>query len=417
VYTYLPEQGWGDLNLLATAGAGILVLGVLVFAANVLWSRRRGLVAGVDPWGSGTLEWATASPPPAYNFRRVPTVHGRDPVWDNPPDAPVVAGLAADARETLVTTLHDAAPDHRYHMANDSVFPFLLAAVVAGTLTGFMFHPLAVPIGIALILLVAALWFWPRWDTKPIHHPPAEKGPEAVAPEGDRPPPVPVVAGAIDVSRLPATAFGARAPVWWGNTLMMVSESVSIAVLISCYAYLAVNNPEWPPPRGDRDPPILHPAPDLPPGTANLILILASCLPMYWLDQAARGRGWLARRAGFGPRGENRDRLRRALAAGMAVLTLLGVGSLVLRWYEFPALLFRWDEHAYASIVWSLLFMHLLYLILAVAEAGIVVVWLLLHDLDEKHAVDVTLTAGYWYWTAGVGAVVYAVVYLAPRVL
>ena len=44
-------------------------------------------------------------------------------------------------------------------------------------------------------------------------------------------------------------------------------------------------------------------------------------------------------------------------------------------------------------------------------------VWLALHDLDEKHAVDASLTAGFWYWTAAAGAVVYVVIYLVPRML
>src|SRR3954463_4282699 len=59
VYTYLEETGWGSLNLLATAGAGLMGAGVLVFLGNVLWARRRGRVAGDNPWGADTLEWAT----------------------------------------------------------------------------------------------------------------------------------------------------------------------------------------------------------------------------------------------------------------------------------------------------------------------------------------------------------------------
>ena len=52
-----------------------LVVGVLVFAVNVLWSRREGVIAGPDPWGSGTLEWATPTPPPHGNFTEEPVVY------------------------------------------------------------------------------------------------------------------------------------------------------------------------------------------------------------------------------------------------------------------------------------------------------------------------------------------------------
>jgi cytochrome c oxidase subunit 1 len=54
-----------------------------------VWSLRHGRPAGDDPWDAWTLEWATASPPPAYNFDVIPTVHSRRPLWDQKhPDDP-----------------------------------------------------------------------------------------------------------------------------------------------------------------------------------------------------------------------------------------------------------------------------------------------------------------------------------------
>lgn len=171
IYTYLPEEGWADLNLAASLGAALLALGVLALIVNGLWSRKRGLVAGDDPWGAGTLEWATTSPPPPYNFLHPPTVRGSYPVWENPPDTPVVVGLSSRHREVLITSTHEAAPDHRYHMSGDSLWPFSLAVVTGGTLIGLIFHPVAVPVGGALALATAAGWFWPSHEPKPIHNP------------------------------------------------------------------------------------------------------------------------------------------------------------------------------------------------------------------------------------------------------
>src|ERR1700749_1918775 len=71
--TYQPNLGWDGLNLLATLGGVVLTLGVLVFIVNALKSRRAGALAGANPWGAATLEWATSSPPPAYNFLYLPT--------------------------------------------------------------------------------------------------------------------------------------------------------------------------------------------------------------------------------------------------------------------------------------------------------------------------------------------------------
>src|SRR5205085_10631218 len=80
IYTYLPETGWSRLNLLATVGAGIMGLSMLVFLYNVLTSRKSGAVAGSNPWNASTLEWSVESPPPDYNYVYIPTVQSRDPL-------------------------------------------------------------------------------------------------------------------------------------------------------------------------------------------------------------------------------------------------------------------------------------------------------------------------------------------------
>ena len=148
--------------MLATVGAFLMGMGVLVFIGNVLWSRRRGALAGADPWGAGTLEWATTSPPPAYNFLHPPTVPGARTVVGEPAGLrPVVTGLDTEKRQVLVTTTLDAAPDHRYDLAGESIWPLLLALGVAGTLMiGGIFHPGAAPIGAGVIMLVLFGWFW-----------------------------------------------------------------------------------------------------------------------------------------------------------------------------------------------------------------------------------------------------------------
>jgi len=92
IYTYPADRGWDFWNLIATLGVPFQILAVLIFAINVLISLRRGAVAGSDPWDAWTLEWATASPPPAYNFETEPVVASRRPLWDvkhpEDPDGP-----------------------------------------------------------------------------------------------------------------------------------------------------------------------------------------------------------------------------------------------------------------------------------------------------------------------------------------
>jgi cytochrome c oxidase subunit 1 len=159
VYTYLGETHWGHWNFAATCGAFTMALGVLVYAINAIVSGFTGRVAGPNPWGAGTLEWATTSPPPDYNFQHIPTVQGREPLWDNAPDAPVVTGLDSDHRQNLVTTTLDAAIDHRYDLAHDSIDPLHLAIGEAWCLhAGGIFRPqYAVH---ALVYMTLVLWIW-----------------------------------------------------------------------------------------------------------------------------------------------------------------------------------------------------------------------------------------------------------------
>jgi cytochrome c oxidase subunit I len=92
IYTYPADRGWDLWNLIATLGVPFQVVAVLLFVINVLISLRRGAPAGNDPWDAWTLEWATASPPPPYNFETVPVAASRRPLWDlkhpEDPDGP-----------------------------------------------------------------------------------------------------------------------------------------------------------------------------------------------------------------------------------------------------------------------------------------------------------------------------------------
>jgi cytochrome c oxidase subunit 1 len=82
IYTYPADQGWNELNLMASVGALIIGVGVMVFLYNVIASLKNGQKAGTDPWDAFTLEWDTTSPPKKYNFLEIPIVRSRRPFYD-----------------------------------------------------------------------------------------------------------------------------------------------------------------------------------------------------------------------------------------------------------------------------------------------------------------------------------------------
>ena len=80
---YPTHPGWGTLNLIESVGAAVIALGILVFLVNVWASLRARVPAGADPWQGHTLEWATSSPPPEYNFTGpLPAITSYAPLLD-----------------------------------------------------------------------------------------------------------------------------------------------------------------------------------------------------------------------------------------------------------------------------------------------------------------------------------------------
>lgn len=162
IYTYQPEMEWARANLISTAGAFIIAAGGLVFIANVIFSLRRGPIAGANPWDAATLEWSTPSPPPSFNFARLPVVRTRHPLWTPEEEWCEVVGLRNDRGEVLVTTTVDARPHHREVLAGPSIWPLLTAIAVTigfyGSIFGFVWYY----IGSALALIAFIGWFWPQ---------------------------------------------------------------------------------------------------------------------------------------------------------------------------------------------------------------------------------------------------------------
>jgi cytochrome c oxidase subunit 1 len=79
---YAADAGWTNLNVVSTIGAFIVAASMVVFLWNLFASLRAGEIAGDDPWEGNTLEWATTSPPPPYNFDHLPEIRSERPLFD-----------------------------------------------------------------------------------------------------------------------------------------------------------------------------------------------------------------------------------------------------------------------------------------------------------------------------------------------
>jgi heme/copper-type cytochrome/quinol oxidase subunit 3 len=114
--------------------------------ADFLRARKHGPSAGPDPWSANSLEWSTASPPPPYNFRTIPVVRSRDPLWDESPETEPtqpdwmnqLAFPDQPLREVVETTPVEAAPDDIVALPGPSLWPLWTALSVVVALIGVL---------------------------------------------------------------------------------------------------------------------------------------------------------------------------------------------------------------------------------------------------------------------------------------
>ncbi len=212
-YRYPSGMGWDSLNMIETVGAFVIMVSVLIFFVNIIYSTKRGDIAGNDPWDARSLEWSIPSPPPEYNFAEIPVVEARDDWWhrkytedadgrlvrlpsggsddaddtgatgaaagssgDNPADSPVGEASetggelvgAASATTTAVAVAEDTTPavadDHaeghgNIHLPSPSYYPLVLAAGLPCLGYAAVFNEILWVIP-GLILLLFGMFAW-----------------------------------------------------------------------------------------------------------------------------------------------------------------------------------------------------------------------------------------------------------------
>ena len=140
-----------------TIGSFVIMVSLMVFVWNVVRTRRRGEIAGPDPWDGRTLEWTTSSPPPEHNFNAIPVVEHEDDFWHRKYTvAEDGTAVAIDPPPSL-----DAEPDDDIHLPSPSLYPTLAAAGLFVASMGLVYVPWGlVAVGVGAVMMMWGLFGW-----------------------------------------------------------------------------------------------------------------------------------------------------------------------------------------------------------------------------------------------------------------
>ncbi len=167
ISTYPSNWGWDWLNLLSSVGGFILTMGFCLVLADIVLQFRFGRYFRRDPWTAQTLEWATPTPPPSYNFAAIPRIDDRADGLEPGEIGPVLAGgfgylgfVRNNDQETMGVDMLTGAPEHVIVLPRRTYLPLWTALATASFFLAMLFGQYwLAPFG-ALLTLVLFL-FWP----------------------------------------------------------------------------------------------------------------------------------------------------------------------------------------------------------------------------------------------------------------
>jgi len=192
-----------------------------------------------------------------------------------------------------------------------------------------------------------------------------------------------------DLSALPLHGKETASLTWWGTAAFMLIEGTGFALLIAIYLYLMSLAPSWP---------IDSAPPELGPGTIVTAILLASLVPNWLIAR------WAAQ--------EDLSKVQ----VGLLIMTAFGVAPLIVRIFEFPAMLVLWDTNAYGSIIWFLLALHTTHLITDLGDTIVLLaVMFTRHGNNPRRFGDVQDNALYWYFVVLAWLPIYGCLYWVPR--
>ena len=195
---------------------------------------------------------------------------------------------------------------------------------------------------------------------------------------------------AAEDRRLPKLVSGDASVSWWAMWVLISTETSLFAALLFSYFYLALGSSPWPP-SGVK-------LPELGAPTAEVVLLVASVLPMAWAQISIR-RGQQA-----------------GLVFGLAGSFVLGAVFVLLQLFELAAKDFRPQTNAYGSIYFTIVGMHGLHVFVGLLISAVVQLRAWLGHFNERRHAAIENLGLYWYFLAVLGVVIYLLVDVSPHV-
>jgi cytochrome c oxidase subunit I len=366
IYTYGAGLGWTDLNRLETVSAFILGFAFLIFYINLVESLRSGEVAPRDPWDGRTLEWATASPPPIYNFAVIPDAHARDAWWVRKYGRDNSRGLEMfkSGEVPRVPEVENAVPVGHIHIPEPSIFPLLLAFGLAMVGVGLIIGWWRIMIigGATMFLCAVALGF-------------QYSGYGQLLPDQDE---VAPSAGGVDLRKIGMWAF-------------LGSECVFFASLISTFIVYKSRS------IGGPGASIL----EIPLTSFSTFALLMSSLMMV-LALAAVSRG---------------DKIWTRIWLSLTIslgLVFLGVEAYEFTHFYHKGLAMQTD--LFGQTFYTLVGTHGAHVTLGVLWLSTLLVASFRGKLDKSRALSVEIAGLYWHFVDIVWVLIFTLVYLMQQV-
>jgi cytochrome c oxidase subunit I len=171
MHTYVADYGFEFWNFVATIGAFVIAVSMLIFGWNILASWRKHKAdpvdVGPDPWDARSLEWMTASPVPVHNFDETPTVTHLDEFWHRKYQEDETGRVRRVATGVEVAQKGDATD---VHLPSPSYWPLVMALGLPIIGYGLIFNLGIAAVGGLLVVIGGFGWGYEPADDPEAHH-------------------------------------------------------------------------------------------------------------------------------------------------------------------------------------------------------------------------------------------------------